>query len=95
MAAATVEQAMSANEVASAIQDVSSVTEQSAAGSEELASSSEELGAQATSLNDLVRRFKTDASANSTHVRADDRELSSEQWAGGQETSDETEYSLA
>ncbi len=60
MATATLEQAQSANEVARAIQDVSNVTEQSAASSEELASSSEELGAQASTLNDLVRHFKTD-----------------------------------
>ena len=60
MAVATIEQASSANEVAKAIQDVSNVTEQAAAGSEELASGSEELGAQATSMNDLVSRFKTD-----------------------------------
>lgn len=59
IAAATVEQAQNANEVANAIHLVSQVTEQSAAGSEEMASSSEELGAQAASLRDLVSRFKT------------------------------------
>ncbi len=59
IAGATTEQATSATEVSKAIQEVSNVTEQSAASSEELASSSEELGAQATSMNDLVRRFKT------------------------------------
>lgn len=58
IADATVEQSQSANEVSSAIQQVSQVTEQSAAGSEEMASSSEELGAQASSLRDLVSRFK-------------------------------------
>lgn len=58
IASVTVEQAQNANEVANAIQQVSKVTEQSAAASEEMASSSEELGAQATSLRDLVRKFK-------------------------------------
>ncbi|MFO0897391.1 MAG: methyl-accepting chemotaxis protein [Pirellulales bacterium] len=58
IATATVEQATNANEVAKAIRMVSQVTEQSAAGSEELASSSEELGAQATTLRDMVSRFK-------------------------------------
>jgi methyl-accepting chemotaxis protein len=60
IATATVEQAQNAKEVASAIQNISQVTEQAAAGSEELASSSEELGAQAASLRDLVKRFKTE-----------------------------------
>ncbi len=58
IADATVEQAQNANEVSNAIQQVSQVTEQSAAGSEEMASSSEELGAQASSLRDLVSRFR-------------------------------------
>ncbi len=60
IATSTVEQAQNANEVANAIQQVSSVTEQSAAASEQMASSSEELGAQATSLRDLVKRFKVE-----------------------------------
>lgn len=60
IATATVEQAQNANEVANAIQQVSSVTEESAAASEEMASSSEELGAQATSMRDLVSRFKVE-----------------------------------
>jgi methyl-accepting chemotaxis protein len=59
IATATIEQAANAQEVAKAIQSISQVTEQSAAGSEEMASSSEELGAQATTLRDLVARFKT------------------------------------
>ncbi|MEO2045434.1 MAG: nitrate- and nitrite sensing domain-containing protein [Pirellulales bacterium] len=67
MAMATVEQATNANEVASAIQEVSNVTEQSAASSEELASSSEQLGAQATSLNELVRRFNTETNNTGNH----------------------------
>lgn len=58
IAEATTEQSANACEVANAIQSVSAVTEQSAAGSEEMASSSEELGAQATTLSDLVSRFK-------------------------------------
>jgi len=61
IADATVEQAQTAGEVSNAIQAISQVTEQSAAGSEEMASSSEELGAQATSLRELVSRFKTEA----------------------------------
>ena len=60
IATSTVEQAQNANEVANAIQQISNVTEQSAAASEEMASSSEELGAQASSLRDLVRRFRVD-----------------------------------
>lgn len=60
IATSTVEQAQNANEVANAIQQVSQVTEQSAAASEEMASSSEELGAQASSLRDLVKRFKVE-----------------------------------
>ena len=60
IATSTVEQAQNANEVANAIQQVSTVTEQSAAASEQMASSSEELGAQATSLRDLVKRFKVE-----------------------------------
>jgi methyl-accepting chemotaxis protein len=58
IANATVEQSQNANEIANTIQQVSEVTEQTAAGSEEMASSSEELGAQATSMRDLVSRFK-------------------------------------
>jgi len=58
IAAAAVEQATSAVEVSKAIQQISHVTEQAAAGSEEMASSSEELGAQASSLRELVSRFK-------------------------------------
>ncbi len=60
IASATVEQAANASQVAEAVQGIAQVTEQAAAGSEEMASSSEELGAQATSLRDLVSRFKTD-----------------------------------
>lgn len=56
IATVTVEQAQNAN----AIQQVSSVTEESAAASEEMASSSEELGTQATSMGDLVARFKVE-----------------------------------
>jgi methyl-accepting chemotaxis protein len=58
IADSTVEQSQSANEVSSAIVQISQITEQSAAGSEEMASSSEELGAQASSLRELVGRFK-------------------------------------
>jgi len=58
IAAAAIEQATSAVEVSKAIQQISHVTEQAAAGSEEMASSSEELGAQASSLRELVSRFK-------------------------------------
>jgi methyl-accepting chemotaxis protein len=59
IAAATIEQAANADEVSKAIQGVAQVTEQTAAGSEEMASSSEELGAQASGLQQLVARFKT------------------------------------
>jgi len=59
IAGATVEQAESAKEVASAITNISQVTEQVAAGSEEMASSSEELGAQAAGLREVVGQFKT------------------------------------
>jgi methyl-accepting chemotaxis protein len=58
IASAAAEQATTAVEVSKAIQSISQVTEQSAAGSEEMASSSEELGAQATSLRELVSRFR-------------------------------------
>lgn len=58
IASAAIEQATSAVEVSKAIQQISQVTEQAAAGSEEMASSSEELGAQASSLRELVSRFK-------------------------------------
>ena len=58
IAEATVEQSQSAAEVANAIQQVSRVTEQSTAGSEEMASSSEQLGAQASTLRELVARFR-------------------------------------
>ena len=60
IATATVEQATNASQVGETIQGIADVTEQSAAGSEQMASSSEELGAQASTLRDLVRRFKTD-----------------------------------
>ena len=59
IAKATVEQASNASEVSTAIHGVTEVTEQTAAGSEEMASSSQQLGAQATVLQELVRRFKT------------------------------------
>jgi methyl-accepting chemotaxis protein len=59
IAMVTIEQAANAAEVSKAIQGVAQVTEQAAAGSEEMASSSEELGAQASSLRELVVRFKT------------------------------------
>ncbi len=64
IATATVQQAANAGQVAEAIQGISQVTEQAAAGSEEMASSSEELGAQATALQELVSRFKTDKSSS-------------------------------
>lgn len=60
IATSTIEQAQSAKEVAAAVGNIAEVTEQNAAGSEEMASSAEELGAQATSLRDLVSRFKTE-----------------------------------
>jgi len=62
IATATIEQATNATQVGEAIQGIAQVTEQAAAGSEEMASSSEELGAQASTLRDLVARFKTDSS---------------------------------
>ena len=60
IARATVEQANDAKEVGTAIERVAEITEQTAAGSEEMASSSEELGAQASSMSQLVSRFKTE-----------------------------------
>lgn len=60
IAAATVEQASNATQVGAAVQGIAEVTEQAAAGSEQMASSSEELGAQASSLQSLVARFKTE-----------------------------------
>jgi len=72
IAAATVEQATNAREVAGAIQGVSEVAEQSAAGSEELASSSEQLGAQAATLGDLVTRFQTESLNESFDTDAPD-----------------------
>ncbi|GAB6166068.1 hypothetical protein JCM19992_20680 [Thermostilla marina] len=53
-----VRQADGAREVAEAVRSIAEVVEQTAAGSEELASSSEELGAQASTLRNLVRRFR-------------------------------------
>ena len=67
IATATVQQAANATEVATAIQSVADVTEQAAAGSEEMASSSEELGAQASTLRDVVSRFKIDSSSTKGH----------------------------
>jgi methyl-accepting chemotaxis protein len=58
IATATVAQAETAREVMGAIKNVGQVTEQVAAGSEEMAASSEELGAQASTLRELVKRFK-------------------------------------
>ena len=58
IAAATVQQAGNASEVAQAVQGVAQITEQSAAGSEEMASSSQQLGAQASALRELVGTFK-------------------------------------
>ncbi|MCP4785606.1 MAG: HAMP domain-containing protein [Fuerstiella sp.] len=69
MAETTVEQSATADEVSGAIQQVSSVTQQTSAGSEELASSSEQLGAQATALNELVRKFKTNGDDGSAGHR--------------------------
>jgi len=69
MATATVEQAATAVEVSVAIQQVSKITEEAASGSEELASSSEQLGVQAKSLNELVRKFKTDSDDQSDRHR--------------------------
>ncbi len=66
IAGATLEQATNAQQVSQAIQGIAEVTEQAAAGSEEMASSSEELGAQASSLRDLVGRFKTDEATASS-----------------------------
>ncbi len=70
IASATVEQASNATQVGEAIQGIAQVTEQAAAGSEEMASSSEELGAQASALQDLVSRFKTDKSRSEETVTA-------------------------
>ena len=52
-------QSTSANETRSAIMSVSQTTESNAASAEQLAASAEELGAQASTLQDLVARFKT------------------------------------
>ena len=61
IAATTVQQAVNAKEVASAIQCVTEIIEQAVAGTEQMASSSEELGAQAAGLRDLVGRFQIQA----------------------------------
>ncbi len=60
IAEATVAQSGNAQQVVDAIRGISQVTDQAASGSEELASSSEELGAQASSLRELVKRFRID-----------------------------------
>ena len=57
------EQSAQANEVSSAIRNVAGVIDKTTSASEYLAASSEQLGAQATSLRDLVRRFKTQEAA--------------------------------
>jgi methyl-accepting chemotaxis protein len=51
-------QAESAKEVQLAIRSVGRTTESNAAGAEEMAASAEELGAQASTLRDLISRFK-------------------------------------
>jgi len=51
-------QAESAKEVQLAIRSVGKATESNAAGAEEMAASAEELGAQASTLRDLIARFK-------------------------------------
>jgi methyl-accepting chemotaxis protein len=58
IADSTETQAGSAKEVQLAIRSVGKTTESNAAASEEMAASSEELGAQATTLQELVARFK-------------------------------------
>ena len=58
IAESTDSQVESATEVQAAIRSVSETTESNAAASEELAASAEELGAQASTLEELVARFK-------------------------------------
>lgn len=58
IAESTETQAESAKEVQIAIRSVGKTTESNAAGAEEMAASAEELGAQASTLRDLVVRFK-------------------------------------
>ena len=58
IAASTETQAESAKEAQLAIRSVGTATESNAAGAEEMAASAEELGAQASTLRDLVARFK-------------------------------------
>ena len=58
IADSTETQAESAKEVQLAIRSVGKTTESNAAASEEMAASAEELGAQATTLQELVARFK-------------------------------------
>ncbi len=58
IADSTETQAESAKEVQVAIRSVGKTTESNAAGAEEMAASAEELGAQASTLRDLVSRFK-------------------------------------
>ena len=58
IADATETQSESAKEVQSAIQSVGRTTESGAAGAEELAAGAEQLSAQASTLRDLVKRFK-------------------------------------
>ncbi len=66
IATATVQQASNAQEVSGAIQGVAEVAEQAAAGSEEMASSSEQFAAQASSLKQLVGRFRPDQHDDAT-----------------------------
>lgn len=58
IAESTETQAESAKEVQAAIRSVGKTTESNAAASEEMAASAEQLGAQATTLQELVARFK-------------------------------------
>ena len=58
IAESTGAQAESAKEVQVAIRSVGKTTESNRAGAEEMAASAEELGAQASTLRDLVARFK-------------------------------------
>ena len=61
IAAATTEQSTGMQQINQAVAQLSGVTQQNASASEELAATAEEMNAQATSLQDLISQFKTDA----------------------------------
>lgn len=59
--AASEEQSTGMQQINQAVSQLNAVTQQNASASEELAATAEEMNAQATSLQDLISQFKTDA----------------------------------